>query len=70
MNAYTGRYRVEGSHWITKVDGAWNVEWVGAEQARAFTLTGDRLAVISQWNINPLYGGRVARGRLTFERER
>jgi hypothetical protein len=70
INAYTGRYRVEGSQWITMVDGAWNVEWAGAEQARAFTLVGDRLTVTGQWNVNPLYGGRVARGRLTFERER
>jgi lipocalin-like protein len=70
MNAYTGRYRVEGGQWFTKVDGAWNVEWVGAEQARSFVLAGDRLTVTGQWNANPLYGGRIARGHLTFEREK
>jgi hypothetical protein len=69
MNAYTGRYRVEGTQWVTKVDGAWNVEWIGGEQARAFELAGNRLTVTGQWNANPLYGGRIARGRLTFERE-
>jgi hypothetical protein len=50
--------------------GAWNVEWVGAEQARSFVLEGGRLTVTGQWNANPLYGGRVARGHLTFEREK
>jgi len=69
MNAYTGSYRVEGNRWVTTVDGAWNVEWVGGEQARLFELKGNRLAVTTQWNANPLYGGRIARGRLTFERE-
>lgn len=70
LNAYTGRYRVEGSKWITKVDGAWNAEWVGTDQERFFTLTEDLLNVIGQWNPNPLYAGRVARGHLTFEREK
>ena len=68
--AFTGRYRVEGSKWITRVDGAWNAEWVGTDQERSFTLTGDQLNVITQWNPNPLYAGRVARGHLAFERER
>jgi len=27
--AYTGTYRIEGDRWITKVDVAWNPEWVG-----------------------------------------
>ena len=30
--AYTGTYRIEGDRWITKVDVAWNPEWVGTEQ--------------------------------------
>ena len=70
MNAYTGRYRVEGNQWVTKVDAAWNVEWVGVEQARSFTLSGDQLNVATQWNVNQLYEGRIARGHLTFARER
>jgi hypothetical protein len=67
--AYTGKYRVEGDKWITKVDGAWNVEWRGTDQARAFTLNGNRLTVIAQWNKNALYDGKMTRGRLTFERD-
>jgi hypothetical protein len=66
---YTGRYRVEGDKWITTIDGAWNVEWVGTEQERSFALDGARLNVLAQWNPNALYGGRVTRGHLTFVRE-
>ena len=34
MIAYTGRYRVEDSKVITKVEAAWNEAWVGGEQTR------------------------------------
>jgi len=68
--AYTGKYRVQGGKWITKVDGAWNVEWLGTDQERSFTLSGDRLDVIAQWNRNALYAGRMTRGHLTFERDK
>ena len=70
MMAYTGKYRVEGDTWVTSVDGSWNVEWVGTRQERFFTLSGDRLSVVAQWNKNPLYGGRMTRGNLTFERDK
>ncbi len=70
MIAYTGRYRVQGNTWTTKVDGAWNFEWTGTEQQRFFTLDGDRLSVVAQWNRNPFYDGRMTRGHLTFEREK
>lgn len=39
--AYTGTYRIEGDRWITKVDVAWNPEWVGTEQARKFKIEGN-----------------------------
>jgi hypothetical protein len=68
--AYTGKFRIDGDKWVTKVDASWNVEWVGTDQERHFTLDGDRLTVRAQWNPNPLYDGRMTRGRLTFERER
>ena len=68
--AYTGRYRVEGDKWTTSVDGAWNVEWVGTNQQRFFTLDDNRLNVVAQWNRNPLYAGKLTRGHLTFEREK
>jgi Lipocalin-like domain len=68
--AYTGKYRVQGNKWITKVDGSWNVEWVGTEQARTFDLNGDTLKVISQWNPHPAFNRRMVRGYNTFEREK
>lgn len=36
MIAYTGKYRVEGDKWITKVDGSWNVEWRGTDRSSFF----------------------------------
>jgi len=68
LNAYTGKYRVEGNKWITKVDGAWNVEWVGTEQERTFELKGNNLSVTTPWIPNPLRGRRLVRGYVTFER--
>jgi hypothetical protein len=44
--AYTGIYRVEGDRWITKVDVAGNLEWIGTEQTRSFAINGDRLQVL------------------------
>jgi len=70
MNAYTGRYRVQGDKWITRVDGSWNVDWVGTDQERTFAIEGDRLSVVAQWNRNALYDGRMTRGILKFEREK
>jgi len=70
MNAYTGRYRVQGDRWITSVDGSWNVDWEGTDQERSFAVDGDRLSVVAQWNRNALYGGRMTRGILKFEREK
>jgi hypothetical protein len=69
LMAYTGKYRVQGDKWVTKVDGAWNVEWRGTDQERSFTLSGNHLTVIAQWNRNALYGGKLTRGHLTFERD-
>jgi hypothetical protein len=68
--AYTGKYRVQGNKWTTEVDGAWNVQWVGTEQERSFTLNGDRLYVVTSWFQGALYNGKTFRGHLTFERER
>jgi len=49
MLAYTGTYRIEADKWITKVEVAWNPEWVGTEQIRSFKVDGDRLQVLTPW---------------------
>ena len=69
MHAYTGKYRIEGNKWITKVDGSWNVDWVGTEQERTFELKGNRLIVTTPWLPDPHFGRRLVRGYVTFERE-
>ncbi len=69
--AYTGTYRLEGDRWITKVDVAWNPEWVGTEQARSFKINGDRLQVLTSWMILPNWPDKgMTRSILTFERSK
>ena len=69
MAAYTGMYRLEGDKWITKVDVAWNPEWVGTEQTRFFKLDGDRLQVTSTWRIMPNWADKgMQRSLLVFEK--
>ena len=70
MIAYTGIYRIEGDHWITRVDTSWNESWVGTDQIRFFRLNGDTLMVTSNWRPFPNYDGRIARGHVTFVREK
>jgi hypothetical protein len=68
--AYTGRYRIEGDRFITSVDGAWNVVWVGTDQTRTFKVEGDRLHIATNWTKAPLYKNRIGRAILIWERER
>ena len=69
--AYTGTYRVEGDRWITKVDVAWNPEWVGTEQSRSFKVEGNRLQVLTPWRIMPNWADKgMSRSIVTFEREK
>ena len=71
MAAYTGIYRIEGDRWITKVDVAWNPEWVGTEQTRFFRIEGDRVYVTSTWRIMPNWAEKgMQRSLLVFERVR
>ena len=67
--AYTGMYRIEEDMWITKVDVAWNPEWVGTEQTRSFTLYGDRPQVLTPWRVMPNWAEKgMTRSIITFER--
>ena len=70
LHAYSGKYRLEGDKWVTKVDAAWNVSWVGTDQERFYKFDGKQLHVISQWLPGgPQFGGRTVRGFLAWERE-
>jgi hypothetical protein len=67
--AYTGMYRLESDKFITKVDVSWNPEWIGTEQERFFKIDGERLQILTAWNIAPNWPEKgMGRGVLTFER--
>lgn len=69
--AYTGTYRVEGDQWITRVDAAWNPQWVGTEQARTFRLDGERLQILTPWRVMPNWPEKgTTRSIVTLEREK
>ena len=70
MVSYTGTYRVEGDHWITKVDTSWNEAWIGTEQVRYFKVEGDTLTITSAWAASLSFDGRIVRGHLTWTREK
>ena len=67
--AYTGTYRIEGDKWITKVDVAWNPEWVGTEQTRFFKIGGNLLKITTPWRIMPNWPEKgMQRSIVTLER--
>lgn len=69
--AYTGTYRLEGDKWITKVEVAWNPEWIGTEQSRSLKIEGDRLSVLTPWRLMPNWADKgMTRSIITFERSR
>ena len=71
MVAYTGKYRVEGGRWITKVDVAADPAMVGTEQERSFRLEDDKLqetTPLMQWALHPEIG--KVRFVITYRRAR
>ncbi|MFT8674365.1 MAG: lipocalin-like domain-containing protein [Acetobacter sp.] len=67
--AYIGRYRVEGNQWITSVQTAWAPEWVGTEQRRTVTVTGEYADVLTPWRKMPNWAaGRLSRSIIRFRR--
>ena len=70
MLAYSGKYRVEGSDFITVVDISWNEEWNGTEQRRHFRIEGDRLFIESAPAPSILFPGKTDFRRIIWEREK
>ena len=67
--AYSGKYRIEGHQWITRVDTAWNPAWNGTDQVRSFQIIGNQLNVTSTWAAALNFpGSPLSRGSLVFER--
>jgi hypothetical protein len=69
MNAYTGRFRVEGDRFVTTVDGAWTEVFKASEQVRYFTLDGDRLTIRTPEQPSGTMPGKRAVATLVWERE-
>jgi hypothetical protein len=68
--AYSGKFRLEGDKFLTRVEVAWNEAWVGTDQARTFKLEGDKLFIISTTQPHVNFGGRMMTGILSWDREK
>jgi hypothetical protein len=67
--AYSGRYRLEGSRFITDVDVSWLPQWLDTSQGRSFVVHDDCLDIVSDPAPSPLRGGALVIGVLTWARE-
>jgi hypothetical protein len=70
MLAYSGKYRIEGSDFITVVDVSWNEDWNGTEQRRHFRVEGDKLFIESAPAPSIVFPGKTDFRRLVWEREK
>ena len=69
MAAYSGRYRVEGDRFVTKVDMAWNENWVGTEQLRHYRIDGNMLYIETDPRVDAGFANRLTRFVLSWEKE-
>jgi Lipocalin-like domain len=69
--AYTGKWRLEGEKFITKVDAAWNPGWVGTDQIRFWRADGNKLFITTAPTTMPNPDGteRTIVGTVVWERE-
>jgi hypothetical protein len=70
MLAYSGRYRVEGSDFITSVEVSWNEEWNGTEQRRHYRIEGDKLFIESAPAPSIVFPGKTDFRRIVWVREK
>jgi lipocalin-like protein len=70
MLAYSGRYRVEGGDFITRVEVSWNESWNGTEQRRHFRIEGDKLFVETAPAPSITSPGQTDFRRIVFERDK
>lgn len=69
MLAYSGRYRIEGSNFITTVEVSWNEQWNGTEQRRHYRIEGDKLFIESAPAPSIIYPGKTDFRRIVWVRE-
>jgi len=70
MLAYSGRYRIEGSDFITTVEVSWNEQWNGTEQRRHYRIEGDTLFIETASAPSIIVTGKTDFRRLVWVRER
>jgi hypothetical protein len=70
MLAYSGRYRVEGGDFITRVEVSWNESWNGTEQRRHYRVENDRLFVETAPAPSITSPGQTDFRRIVFERDK
>lgn len=70
MLAYSGRYRVEGGDFITRVEVSWNEDWNGTEQRRHYRIDGDRLFIETAPAPSITSPGQSDFRRIVFERDK
>jgi hypothetical protein len=70
MLSYSGRYRIEGSDFITTVEISWNEEWNGTEQRRHYRIDGDNLFIESAPAPSMVFPGKTDFRRLVWVREK
>ncbi len=70
MLAYSGKYRIEGNHFITLVDVSWNEDWNGTEQRRQYRIEGDKLFIESAPAPSILLPGKIDFRRIVWERDK
>jgi hypothetical protein len=68
MLAYTGKYRVEGDEFVTKVDISWNETWNGTEQRRQYRIEGKRLFIETASAPSITHPGTTDFRRIVWER--
>ena len=69
MLAYSGRYRVEGSDFITTVEVSWNEIWNGTEQRRHYRIESDKLFIESAPAPSIIFPGKTDFRRIVWVRD-
>ena len=69
MIAYTGRWSIDGEKFVTKVDGAWDPDWVATEQVRPYALDGQTLSIRTAPIEHPSFPGPKVIGYVDWQRD-
>jgi hypothetical protein len=69
MIAYTGKWRLDGDRFITKVDVAWDPAWVGTDRVRFWRVEGNKLFASAPPIPNPNVAGGMLIATAVWEKE-